>query len=200
MFALAITRASIEIIRALGQEGIQFVLLKGHSVSTRFYQSPHTRECIDVDILVDWENITQARAAVEQLGFQQYFPDVPIPLNRHDMLQTLAGDIAYIRPSDRVQLDLHWRLNRNPHLLNWDFETVMGFSKLMPLANEKVMVMEPVAQINYMVCHGAKHAWFRLKWLADITRMLEVLTFDQLVEMEKLSYHYWDPKYAEDIV
>ncbi len=190
MGAMTITRAAIEMIKALGEDDIRCVLLKGHSVSSRFYQVPHTRESIDVDILVDWKNITRSRAAVEKLGFQQYFPDVPVPLNRHDMLRTLACDIAYIRPSDGVQLDLHWRLNRNSHLLEWDFDVVLGLTETMLLANEKVKVIKPAAQINYMICHGARHAWFRLKWLADIYRILEVLTPAQLAEMEKLSSQY----------
>jgi len=101
----------------------------------------------------------------------------------------LVCDTAYQRARDRTKLELHWRLQSDGELLNWDFEKVQGLAAEMPLANANVLVLQPAPQMVYLICHGAKHGWSRLKWLADIYRMADALTDEQASNVVQLSRH-----------
>lgn len=187
VYSLDVARATIALTEAFSDAGIPSILLKGHAVSARFYHPLTARQCIDIDILIPEEDLTRARSVVAGLGFEQYFPDFAVRPGCEDTLRALASDIAYRRASDGVQLELHWRLDRNPYLLNRDFDAMRALTTHIPLAGAKVPVLETPAQLTYLICHGAKHAWFRLKWLADIYRMLDVLTDEQSDRIARMS-------------
>lgn len=189
LHSLALTRATMEVTRALQEAGIACILLKGHAVAARYYRSLNARHSIDIDILVAQRDCLHARSVVERLGFSQTSPDFVIPPQCEDTFLALAGDVGYVRPDDGIHVELHWRLQPNPHFLDWDFDTARGFAVEMPLAGTRVAVLEPAPQMVYLVCHGAKHAWFRLKWLADVYRMRMALTPEQQREAVRVARH-----------
>jgi hypothetical protein len=187
LHSLAATRATLQVADAFSDARIPYVLLKGLAVSMRFYGSPNERQSIDIDILVSESEVMRAQSIIESLGFEQYFPKFVVPPSCDDAFRALACDVSYRRSSDGMRLELHWRLDRNSSFLNWDFPAVWRLTTQMPMAGVNVSLLEPSAQLNYLICHGAKHAWFRLKWLADIYRMLEVLTYEQSAQVVRLS-------------
>lgn len=185
--SLVVNGATIELTNALSEAGISNILMKGHAISARYYDIPGARQCIDVDILVAKEELVRTRSIVEGLGFEQCSPDFAVPPPCEDVFQDLVGEIAYGRSRDGVSLDLHWHINSNPHLLNWQFDTVQRFTTSLPIGDTSVSVLETPAQMLYLCCHGAIHAWFRLKWLADIYRMLRALTDEQANQVVQMS-------------
>jgi hypothetical protein len=175
---LHLSKATLEITSILAAAGIPCLLLKGCAVSHRFYDSPHARHSIDIDILIPVVSRHPAHAAIESLGFEKTETYRSIPEVRDDVLEVLGCDISYGRGADAVQLELHWRLDRNTEMLSWDFGSTRSMHMPMKLGGESVLVFASGAQFVYLLCHGAKHAWFRLKWLADIDRMSRQLSQD----------------------
>lgn len=186
-YSLALTRLINQVTSALMTDQIPHVLLKGPSISERFYTHPSERQCLDADILIHEHDLFRARSAVEKLGFEQRFPGFVVPDSCESVMKSITHHIAYQCPIDGVWLELHWRLNANPHLLNWRFDEVIGATTRMAVAGKDLLVLDPPAQFIYLSCHGAKHAWSRLKWLADIHRMLGVLTEEQSEEIVQRS-------------
>ncbi|HUS97046.1 MAG TPA: nucleotidyltransferase family protein, partial [Hyphomicrobiaceae bacterium] len=73
-------------------------------------------------------------------------------------------------------LELHYRLFPNPHLLPMSFANLHERSVPLNIGHAKVCVLKADALLNYLVIHGAKHGWFRLKWLADLDRIVPTMS------------------------
>jgi hypothetical protein len=185
--SLALTRATIEVTAALRSAEIPSVLLKGQAVAQRYYRAPNARQSIDIDVLVAERDFSRARSVVAALGFAQSFPSFAVPPHCEDTLRVLACDVGYRRPSDGARLELHWRLQPNPYLLDWKFDVLQSLASEMCLADTRVLVLKPAPQLVYLMCHGAKHAWFRLKWIADVNRIVNALTEEQAREAIQLA-------------
>jgi hypothetical protein len=187
LHSLVVNRATIELTNSLSEADIPSLLLKGLAVSARYYGATNARQSIDVDLLIAEEKVIRARLVLEKLGFEQYDPDFVVPSDCEDTLRVLAYHISYRRASDGAQLDLHWRLALFRKFLDWDFEKSNRSATQMSFAGNDLAVLETASQFNYLICHGAKHGWLRLKWLVDIHRMLNVMTDEQSAEAVRLS-------------
>jgi Uncharacterised nucleotidyltransferase len=187
LHGLSTAKATIELTSTLKRHGIPAVLLKGLAVADRYYGSPHARQSIDIDLLVPEHLVEDAQRAVESLGYVQSNPSFEIPPGCQDALRAITNDVSYAHKADGTKLELHWRLARNRRLPSWHFDTVRRHATTMPFANSALAVLEPAALMTYLICHGAKHSWFRLKWLADIDRMSAKLTPGQLRSAIELS-------------
>jgi len=179
MHSLSLARASLEIASAFTKAGIKYILLKGHAVSNRYYENSVARQSIDIDILVSEQDIHQAQSLIEGLEYQRFVPTFVIPPKCEDIFRALAKDISFRRPKDGVQMELHWRLSRNPHLVNWEFDELMQQTTQTSLGSQEITVMTTPAQLIYLIFHGANHTWFRLKWLVDLHRIKENITDEQ---------------------
>ena len=181
--SLTLARATAESIEKLQATGVTAILLKGQAVAGRFYSSLNARESIDIDLLVGTDAVG-ARAVIEGLGFRQAYPDFVVPSQCEGTFMALAGDVGYERGSDGVKLELvHGRLDR----VEWSFERALRATTTMQIGATSVRVFEPVPQFLYLVCHGAKHAWFRLKWLADVYRVAGALTDEEVEKVARLA-------------
>ena len=67
-------------------------------------------------------------------------------------------------------VELHRRLCENPHLLAGIDAFADGQS--VPVAGGTVRTLNDADLFAYLCVHGANHAWFRLKWLADLNALL----------------------------
>lgn len=185
--SLVMNSATIEVANALSSAGIASVVLKGHAISARYYDVAGARQCVDIDILVEKTKAVRARSIVKELGFKQCFPYCAVPSAFEDILQDLVGEEAYRRTKDGVSVDLHWQISSNPQLLNWQFDTIRGFTTSVPIGGMEVSVLKTPAQLLYLFCHGANHAWYRLKWLADIYRVYKILTDEQANQVVQIA-------------
>lgn len=173
--ALGSAKALEDVAHALDRRQIRFVLLKGLDVADRYYSSWADRHSIDIDLLVAESDLHQAELAVSELGFRsrarQRIPEHCFPLANR-----LRADWELERESDDVSVELHHRLFTNPHLLSIPFAELHRRTRPLRLGSTTVRVLEPDILLNYLVVHGAKHGWFRLKWLADLDRLLPAMS------------------------
>lgn len=170
--------------------GIQCAMVKGLSISSLYYPDASHREMIDLDIIVRPEDFRTAQAIVEQAGFYRHYPKFELTERRRVTFERLHNAFAYIRPSDRVQLDLHWRMARNPALLpNLDREWPMRITQCTIQGVQLPVLTEP-SHFVFVIAHGAKSGWSRLKWLADADRMIAALSQHEVEDAAKLLAQY----------
>ncbi len=176
--SLKLAHAVMDVSKAFSAQNIPSLLLKGHAVAARYYDQPERRQSIDADFLVDSSDVEAACSILKQLGFVETGPGAGCPAGCHDVLLSLTNDRTYLRTEDGVQLDLHWRLNKAQSFLPWRVEDLLAEARPLSVGKASVQVLPLDKQFIYLCTHGAKHGWFRLKWLADIDRMLGFLTED----------------------
>ena len=177
----------LQIAGALKREGIGVLLLKGAAISQRYYSAPQTRQSIDIDLLISFKDALPAIAALEALDYKRIHPKTPMQPDSLGIVRLLSKDVALVNRSGGLSVELHWRLFSNPHLCDPGvLGTVTDQASIM-IGNRKVPVLRPPAQFVYLMCHGAWHSWSKLKWLADIDRMLARMTDAERAEAQAIA-------------
>lgn len=182
-------KALREIAEIFGLYSIPFILLKGLSLSERYYVSWADRQSIDIDLMVDEAHLEKAESALAEIGFvSESFAN--IPRRCRGLAHRLRSDIALRRSADEMKIELHFRLFTNSHLLPLSFADLMDWSEILSIGRANVRVLKPHAMLVYLVVHGAKHGWFRLKWLADLDRALPTISDEELSQANALVHQH----------
>jgi hypothetical protein len=155
----------------LDETGIFYVCIKGFTLSQRIYQDPTFRFSKDLDILVpNRKNVILLRDKLMEEGWQPTNKDWVNEQPRLNWLMDNTQDVGLLHPSTGIHLEIHWELDDLFFKLDEE-----NFSKLVlenvekiQILNRSITVLSPELEVLYLLIHGAKHAWFRLKWLVDI--------------------------------
>lgn len=180
MLQMRQAKAAREIFAEFDAQNILCTTVKGPAVATFGYAQPALRTSIDIDLLIHPESLPAVRKSLAELGFVQAYPDFPVAEQNWSGLMKVEKGISYRRPSDHIQLDLHWRAFRNPHL--WpEFEEkwptwVARFEEGLWSG---VPHLPPAQTLAYCIIHGAYSGWFRLKWLADVHGLIKQMSVDE---------------------
>jgi len=166
---LKLTAAMERVCYELSQNHIQVLVLKGPVLAEALYGDFSQRTSKDIDILVSGHHFEKAQQVLLQLGYQ---PDEEIPILLTSVIRR-HHHLGYTHPLTGVQVELHWRMSA-------DVYKEPKFTELWERRRETVKTSIPVYFLGhddlfvYLISHGARHGWFRLRWLADIERMIQM--------------------------
>lgn len=167
IFKLIAEAASIQAI--FKTAGLEMMVVKGPPLSLQAFGAISMRQCRDIDILVKPADIMKARKLLLAAGYRQNFPE-----NIHDEKELqfwldLKKDLAFDCPSGTL-LELHSRLQRNPHLFD---EEALEHQTVRLAPKVAVEALSGDDLLVYLCLHGGTHHWERMKWLADVAALLE---------------------------
>ena len=140
--------------------GITTRLLKGPRLSQWLYGDPCLRHSKDLDY---WVPPHEARHAIDLLldqGFRLHERDQRF-LQRWPELILDGYELELLPPKGRYSVEVHWRIESASRALyepHWQHV----------LDNDG-----RDGEFLYLLWHGARHRWARLKWLADIVGWLD---------------------------
>lgn len=166
--------AQTDRVAARFHEGdVRFFILKGPPLSVALFGSPTVRQSQDIDLIVDRADIPRAAAMLGELGFERGPSAEPPSGSARDLEKLMEIDhhFKFMHRQSATLLELHWQavgheLYPIPVAELWPSrETVRAHRVDLP-------VLPGDVQMIYLACHGAKHAWFRLKWLLDIAAIV----------------------------
>jgi hypothetical protein len=180
--SLILSAESVRLQHLLLQAGVRSLLLKGGAIGALAYGDRQLKCSWDVDLLVDPENLFTAAALLKDAGYRRRGggPD----LTAAEMQSELAHEkeILLERAVDALVVELHWRLHNNPFLLgDWTPATLPAREVAVP--GGSVLTLGDEQHYVYLAVHGASHAWFRLKWLADYCWWLASKDEQQVVRL-----------------
>lgn len=144
---------------------IRLIQLKGPILALQLYGDLSYRTSKDLDILVPIEDLDNCIEVLKQLG---YIPDLKLlPSN----WKKKSHHLSFRHSLHSVQVEIHWSLN--PY-----HDNVPSFDELWERKNEMLISNQHFYSLGnddlylYLVDHGSRHGWFRLRWLVDIERIL----------------------------
>lgn len=163
---LRLTGAMVQTASELSRSGVSVLVLKGPVLAEYLYGDVALRTSKDLDLLVSPGQAEAAVRVLESLGYERDGPaDATL-----EQLKRRDHHIAYTHTSTSVQIELHWRLNpdmqREPA-----FPELWSRRKTRLFSDSPVHCLGPEDLFVYLASHGVRHAWFRLRWLADIDRL-----------------------------
>ena len=180
--ALQSKRAHILLARWFSNAGIDWLPFKGVTVAQRYYGDFALRQVNDIDIWVPASKMLGARALLLARGFQAHDSTHHWALAtrgpRHLDYLTRYYFEEQLYSREFGCLELHWQLTANTRQFSVKPETILSQSDQIKLGDTSVGVMNHVDLLLYLCEHGARHGWYRLKWLADLPRLLAYQNWD----------------------
>ncbi|WHX93858.1 nucleotidyltransferase domain-containing protein [Peribacillus simplex] len=163
---LHLTGEMEQVSKLFTENQICLLFLKGPVIAADLYGDISQRTSKDLDILIPIDSLEKAEKLLLDIGYEK--EAVPNILNEWKWRYHHA---VYYHPSSKIQLEIHWRLQPLPFSepkFNelWERKRVGSFTSypVYFLGNEDLFL--------YLVSHGARHGWFRLRWLLDIDKLL----------------------------
>lgn len=153
----------------LSDNKIKVLQLKGPALAADLYNDLSKRTCSDLDVLISMDDLDQTHELLTNGGYvrDEYFSTV---LNdwkwRHHHM-------TYFHTQKKIKLEIHWRLNPGPSF-EPDFSKLWARKRLSTLTSSPVYMLGHEDLFMFLVSHGARHGWSRLRWLVDMDRILRI--------------------------
>ncbi len=147
--------------------GIPAVFLKGPALAYSLYGDVSRRMSCDLDILIPIDRLEEAETLLTEMGYR-----------KDDYIQTVLNDwkwrhhhITFVHPEKGIKTEIHWRLNPGP---SWEpsFKELWERKKICLISGRSLNVLGPGDCFLFLLSHGARHGWSRLRWLADIDQLM----------------------------
>ena len=163
---------------------IDVLLLKGPSLAADLYGDVSRRTSSDLDMLIPLTDLDQVHELLVDLNYvkEDYFSKV---LNewkwRHH-------HVTYFNYQKGIKLEIHWRLHPGP---SWEptFNELWERKRVNSLTTTPVYMLGKEDLFLFLIAHGGRHGWSRLRWLVDMDRIVNLnLNWAKLTSLLK-KYH-----------
>ncbi|MDD4921037.1 MAG: nucleotidyltransferase family protein [Bacteroidales bacterium] len=154
----------------LRDNNIPFVCLKGPMLSFRIYGDPSVRFSHDIDLLLELDHIEPALKVMEEYGYKlsngMIWPEKKI---QQELLISALHHLSFIHVKSGHCIELHWKLTSNLPISEKKLKELVGSNlTAMNLSGRTFFVLNKEFELLFLMIHGARHKWSRLKWLVDI--------------------------------
>lgn len=165
-----------QVLQALHQNHIRFIVLKGYALAFTVYARPALRSRSDIDILIDPNQQAKLTKVMTEMGFTNPRGWQPKEiLNQFSMRKTLSAGL-------NVDFDIHLKINNDVSL-----KGLLQLDELLTNATLLNQPNVPVISIPYGIIHAAIHLlhhrnvgdMVKLIWLYDLLLLCEAITHDQ---------------------
>jgi hypothetical protein len=160
-----------QICKLFIEKNIRPLLLKGPVLAIDLYGDVSLRASRDLDILIPIDDLDKVEEVLLKQGYEKdgFTPTI---LNEWRWRQY---HLTYFHPQKRLTLEIHWRLSHGPGK-EPSFNELWERKRISPLTRYPVYYLGREDLFLYLVSHGARHGWFRLRWLADIDQLVRQKT------------------------
>jgi hypothetical protein len=180
--ALVLTAEAARLQSLFERAGLPVLFVKGASLAVLAYGNLGLRESKDLDLFVPPESLSDATALIEGAGYRRFEPPTNISASQLSLLLPVRKDFGYVHDGRQQQVELHWRLLSNPHLMAET--TVMSSSRVVPLKGTVgLRTLGEDDLFAYLCAHGAVHWWYQFKWLADVGALLAAASEERVEEL-----------------
>lgn len=155
------------ICKLLNKSRIRTIFLKGPVLAADLYGDVSLRTSCDLDILISINDLNKTEELLLLQGYE-----------KNDYIQTVLGDwkwrhhhITFIHPIKNIKLEIHWRLSPGPSM-EPRFLDLWNRRRRSTLTNYPVYLLGKEDLFLFLITHGARHGWSRIRWLEDIDKIL----------------------------
>lgn len=162
---LYLSKEMERISKLFTENQIRSLFLKGPVVAHDLYGDISLRTSKDLDILIPEFQLSKVERLLLKEGYEK--EEVSTLLNE---IKWRQYHIVYFHPEKKIQIEIHWRLNPRP-IKEPEFESLWERRRMSSLTTHPVSFLGKEDLFLYLTAHGARHGWFRLRWLKDIDQM-----------------------------
>ncbi|AZV56468.1 nucleotidyltransferase family protein [Clostridium sp. AWRP] len=184
---LKFTAELIRLMDLMKKSKIRALPLKGPLLGINIYGDVSLRTSKDLDILIHVVDMEKAEKILLKIGYRRTTPDFALTLKQKNIVIKKFHHYEYYNEKLNVQVELHWRYDSDCFI--FDFEKIWEKRKSRLILGNKIDVLSPEDNFVYLTFHGAKHGWFRLKWLCDTYEIVKKnkLDWKEVIEISENS-------------
>jgi hypothetical protein len=180
--SIQLTHELTQIMGALAAAEIAAMPLRGPALAVQIYDDPTLRQFSDLDLLVHPADLPRAYLALTEIGYRSI---LGLPGGRLPGFRTaLQPTVELLRGSCIVELHsaaMEKRLVDTVPSSHWWQET-----GTVELHGKQYRCLSRVNNLLLAAIHGSKHRWRTLKWIVDLSALLQAATD---AEREQLLSH-----------
>ena len=156
-----------ELIRISGRfdrEGIRVISLKGPALGLTVYGDLSLRTSKDLDLLVPPGDLDAAEQALRRMGYRRIRSIAALTPRQRRYLLKSQHHFNYVSGAG-VEVELHWKYDES---FNVRFDEVWANRKPVTAFGARVMTLGDEDCFLFLMLHGSRHGWRRLRWLLDV--------------------------------
>lgn len=181
VLSLRLTSLLIKTIALLKENNVQAIPLKGPALSQTLYGSIALRTYSDIDILIDVQDLNKAIEVLLHEGYKTRYDHGSISSKKKNSIIKNQHHISF--NLDQMSVELHWTYSSMSY--KRDFSHLWNETRTVRVAGHDIKAMSCEEEFLYLVFHGTKHGWIRLKWLDDIAQIIALNRADWDLVLEK---------------
>ncbi|EDZ91419.1 nucleotidyltransferase family protein [Francisella tularensis] len=185
------------ILSKFTEHNIENIVLKGLPLDKKLYGSQGKRVYGDIDILIKEEQLRVAHDLLLDLGFCLEKDIFSIDfISNHSLVRKALKDLVYINKEYNIVLELHWRV-----LIIGDFkyDIYNECSENFQQSSKVYKILKEEYCLSYLIIHGYRSGWHRLKWLIDIVDFIQNVKFDRIRFKQVILDEFDEYRSVEDL-
>ncbi|MFJ7681471.1 nucleotidyltransferase domain-containing protein [Peribacillus butanolivorans] len=155
-----------QVSKLFNENEVPLLFLKGPVIAHDIYGDISLRTSKDLDILIPKVELAKTEKLLMSFGYEKM--SAPTAFNEWKWDN---HHFSYFHPQKRIQIEIHWRLHPRPSK-EPNFNELWKRKRMSMLTNYPVHFLGNDDLFSYLIAHGARHGWFRLRWLADIDQIV----------------------------
>jgi hypothetical protein len=166
--ALWLTSELIRIVDDFESRQIEVLPYKGPALAQILYGDVSGRQFGDLDLLVRQADVARAKAALIDLGYRR---SLPFTESQEKWYLKSGYEYPFDSAYGRNLVELKWRILPRFYSVDFDVDAMFGRATALPLAGRSLRTFCAEDLLLVLCVHAGKHAWSRLDWLGDISRL-----------------------------
>jgi hypothetical protein len=162
--------------KMLFAENINHLYIKGPVLAKDLYGDISHRTSKDLDILVDINHLERIKELLLKEG---YIEDYQVSILND--WKWRVHHVSFYHSVKKINLEIHWMLHPAP-MIEPHFNDLWERRRKSELTTSPVYHFGKEDLFLFLMVHGARHGWFRLRWLVDIYQIMR-----QELDWEKLN-------------
>ncbi len=168
---MAALRAQANLAKIFQQNSLPFAILKGTPLAVKAYGSLALRQSRDIDLLINETDVPHVHKLLHAEGYQRTGLSATLDERQQRLWMRFRKHYEYQSTRTGIRLELHWRTTDNRYLagasdaLGRREQVTVAPGIALPLLSREELLLD-------LCTHGAGHAWFRMKWIADVNALL----------------------------
>jgi hypothetical protein len=166
---LRMTGELMVLLRLFADRGVNVIPFKGPTLAALAYDDLGLREFGDLDLLIAKSDLMRAQELMLAQGYQ---PEIMLNATQSAVFADSCNVLAFTHSGKGITVELHWELSPGYLPFAPDPEQLRQRMVSSWPGGQEIMTLSPEDLLVYLCAHGAKHAWERLIWIADVAGLI----------------------------
>lgn len=170
----ALVKELAQVCQAFQESGVPVIAFKGASLAVMAYRDQMLRDYGDLDLIVPQHRLVDAQRVLWSQGYR--------PQDQSKAtLDASPGDGPYhlfVKKNVPGYVDLQWVMAHEHFAFQLDRSEIWDRCVPLSIEGKQVMSLSTEDLLIILCVHGSKHAWERLKWVADVAELLRARPVD----------------------